>query len=45
MNEQYRVKNYFIDAVFPEHKLGIETDENGHIDRSEIKEQEREKVV
>ena len=45
MNEQYRVKNYFIDLVFPEHKWGIEIDENGYIDRSEIKEQEREKVI
>ena len=25
--------------------MGIETDENGHIDKSEIKEQEREKVI
>ena len=45
MNEQYRVKNYFIDLVFPEHKLGIEIDENGYIDKSETKEQERERVV
>ena len=45
MNEQYGVKNYFIDLAFPEHKLGIETDENGHIYRSETKEQEREKLI
>ena len=45
MNEQSRVKNYFIDLVCPEHKLGIEIDENGHIDRSETKEKEREKVI
>ena len=45
INEPYRVKNYFIDLVFPEHKLAIEIDENGHIDRSEIKEQERERVI
>ena len=45
INEQYGVKNCFIDLVFPEHKLGIEIDENGQIDRSEIKEQEREKVI
>ena len=25
--------------------MGIETDENGHIDKSEIKKQEREKVI
>ena len=43
--EQYRVKKYFIDLSFPEHKLGIEIDENGHTDRSEIKEQEREETI
>ena len=43
--KQYKVKNYFIDLVFPEHKLGIEIDENGHIDRSEIKEQKRSKTI
>ena len=45
INEQYRVKNYFNDLVFPVHKLGIEIDENGHLDRSEIKEQKREQTV
>ena len=40
-----RVKSYFIDLVFPEHKLRIEIDENGHIDRSEIKEQQREGII
>ena len=34
MNEQYRVNNYFIDLFFTEHELGIENDENGHINRS-----------
>ena len=34
-----------IDLVFPEHKLGTEINENGHMDRSEIKEQERERVI
>ena len=43
--EQYRVKKYFIDPVFPVHKLGIEIDENGHLQRSTIKEQKREKVM
>ena len=38
INEQCRVKNYFIDLVFPVHELAIEIDENGHIDRSEIEE-------
>ena len=38
--EQYRVEKYFINLFFPVHKLGIEI---GHLDRSEIKEQNREK--
>ena len=45
INEQYRVKNYFIDLVFPVHKLGVEIDENGHIQKSKIKEQEREQTI
>ena len=43
--EQYRVERYFIDLYFPEHKLGIEVDENVHLDRSKIKEQEREETI
>ena len=43
--DQYRVEKYFIDLYFPEHKLGIEIDENCHLDRSEIKEQEREETI
>ena len=43
MNEQYRVKNYFIDLVFPEHKLGKEIDENGHTDKSETKNKKENK--
>ena len=38
INEQYRVKSYFINLVFPGHELGIE------IDRSKIKEQKREQT-
>ena len=37
--EQYRIEKYFIDLFFPVHKLGIEIDENRHLDRSKIKEQ------
>ena len=44
MIEQYRIDKYFIDLYFPEHKLGIEIDENAHLDRSKIKEQKREKT-
>ena len=43
--DQYRVEKYFIDLCFPEHKLGIEIDENAHLDRLEIKEIEREKAI
>ena len=43
INEQYRVDKYFIDIVFPAHKLGIETDENRHTDRSKIKEKKEKK--
>ena len=43
--DQYWVEKYFIDLYFPEHKLGIENDENGHTDRPETKEQEREETI
>ena len=43
--EQYRVKKYFIDLSFLVHKLGIEIDENGHLERSEIIEQKREQTI
>ena len=43
--DQYGVGKYFIDLYFLEHKLGTEIDENGHLDRSEIKEQEREATM
>ena len=44
MIEQIRMKNYFVDLVFPAHVLGIEIDENGHLDRCKIEEEKREKV-
>ena len=37
MIEQYRVKKYFIDLFFPVHKLGIEIDDDGHLERCKIK--------
>ena len=43
--EQYRVEKYFIDLFFPVHKLGIEIDGNGDLDRSEIKERKREQTI
>ena len=45
INDQYRVNKYFIDLVFLVHKLGIDIDENGHMDRSETEEQKRSKII
>ena len=41
MHGQHKVSKCYIDLVFPEHKLGIETDENGYTNRSETKEKKR----
>ena len=43
--EQYRVGKYFIDLFFPVHKLGMEIEESGHLDRSENKDQNREQTI
>ena len=45
MVDQFKIDKYFIDLYYPEHRLGIEIDENGHIDRLKIKEQERKETV
>ena len=45
INEQYKVHKYFINLIFPVHKVGIEIDENGHMDRCEIKERERQEII
>ena len=45
IEEQCRVLGCFIDLAFPVHKLGLEVDENGHIDRSEAEEKERQKTI
>ena len=47
MIDQYRVEKYFIDLFFPVHNLGvgIEIDENGHTERSEIKEKQIEETI
>ena len=34
-----------LSIFFPVHKLGIEVDENGHLDRSEVKDQKREQTT
>ena len=43
--EQYRVEKYLIDLFFPVHKSGIEINEDGHLNRSEIKEQKRGQTI
>ena len=45
MIDPFKIDKYFIDLYFPEHKLGIEIDENGHTDKLKVKEQEREKTI
>ena len=45
MINQYRIDKYFIDLYFPERKLGIEIDENGHLDRLKIKEITKEETI
>ena len=34
--DQIKINKYFIDLYSPEHKLGIEIDENCHLDRLKI---------
>ena len=45
IKEQYKVIGYFIYLSFPVHKLGLEVDENGHMDRSEAQDKERQKAI
>ena len=42
---QYNVLGYRVDAYIPEHKLGIEIDEQGHNDRSIDYETEKQKAI
>ena len=45
MTKQYRVKKYFIDLVFPIHRLGIKIDENNHTDRCKIQGNQIEQAI
>ena len=45
IEEQYKILGYFIDLAFPVHKLSLEVDENGHIDRSEAEEKQKQKAI
>ena len=37
IHEQDKTSKYYIDLVFPEHKLGIQIDENGHTELVKFK--------
>ena len=41
IEDQFKVGNYYLDMYFPEYKLVIECDENGHADRKPCDERER----
>ena len=41
----YNVLGYMVDAYLPKHKLGIEIDEQGHVDRSIDFDIERQKAI
>ena len=39
--DQFKVGRYYLDLYFPEYKIVVECDENGHTDRKPYKERER----
>ena len=39
--DQYKIGKYYLDLYFPEYKIVVECDENGHADRKPYKERER----
>jgi very-short-patch-repair endonuclease len=39
--DQFKVGRYYLDLYFPEYKIVVECDENGHADRKPYKERER----
>jgi hypothetical protein len=45
LNFKEQVKSYRIDLRSPEQNIAIEIDENGHKDRNESYEQQREKTI
>ena len=45
IRDQYKVLKHRIDLVFPAHKLGIEIDENGNMNRIKINKQERQELI
>ena len=43
--DQFKVGRYYLDLYFPEYKIVVECDENGHADRKPYKERERMNFV
>ena len=41
IEDQFKVGSYYLDMYFPEYKIVVECDENGHADRKPYKERER----
>jgi len=39
--DQYKIGKYYLDLYFPDYKIVVECDENGHVDRKPYKERER----
>ena len=41
IEDQFKIGNYYLDMLFPEYRIVVECDENGHADRKPYKERER----
>jgi very-short-patch-repair endonuclease len=41
IEDQFKIGSYYLDMYFPEYKIVVECDENGHADRKPYKERER----
>ena len=41
IEDQFKIGKYYLDLYFPEYKIVVECDENGHADRKPYKERER----
>ena len=41
IEDQFKIGKYYLDMYFPEYKIVVECDENGHADRKPYKERER----
>ena len=45
MVQQFPIGCYRIDLYFPKHRIAVECDEHGHVDRDTLKEQERQDCI